>query len=266
MGRPPSIARPIGILLVALLALGVAGCDLMVAQVTPQPSRLSRTPEPLPSIEDDPGEVPTPRPEHSGDGPDLVDAADGLADLDSYRVSVSSTGLVPATVPNGRVTMTSTLVQGDSPAAEFTMVGVDGLEGGRLQAVVIGDQAWTKEGAGRWTVSPGGAADFDAAFTTLSPIGLASGFEALSATFTPAGSGTKNGIRSVHYRAQAGADTEDLGLSSGTADLWIATSGNFLVSLDLDGTWDVDGAPTPVTLKIEVTRVNDRSNTVKPPV
>jgi hypothetical protein len=266
LGRPPSIARSVGILLVALVSFGVAGCDLMVAQVTPQPSRLSRTPEPLPSIEDDPGEVPTPRPEASGNGPDLVDAANGLADLASYRVNVSSTGLVPAVVPNGRVTMTSTLVQGASPAAEFTMVGVDGLAGGRLQAVVIGDEAWTKEGAGRWMVSPGGAADFDAAFTTLSPIDLASGFEALSGSFEPAGLGTKNGVRARHFRAQAGAATEDAGLSSGTADLWIATSGGFLVSLDLDGTWDVDGAPTPVTLKIEVTRVNDRSNTVKSPL
>jgi hypothetical protein len=265
LGRPPSIARPIGLLLVALLAVGLAGCDLMVAQVTPQPSRLSRTPEPLPSIEDDPGEVPTPRPETSGNGSDLLDAANGLADLDSYRVSVSSTGLVPATQPNGRVTMTSTLVQSDAPAAEFTMVGVDGLVGGRLQAVVIGDEAWTKEGSGSWTLSPGGAADFDAAFTTLSPIELAGGFEALSGSFQPAGAGTKNGVRSKHFRAEAGADTEDAGLSSGTADLWVAATGGFLVSLDVDGTWDVDGAPTPVTLKIEVTRVNDRANTVKPP-
>lgn len=267
MGRSPSIAvRPIGLFLVAFTVATLSGCDLMVATVTPQPSRLSRTPEPLPSLLEEPDEVPTPRPPTSGEGPDILDAANALADLGSYRVSVVSTGLVPASSTDGRVTMTSTLVQGDAPAAEFTMIGVDGLEGGRLQAVVIGDEAWLKAGAGRWMKSPGGAADFDAAFTTLSPIDLAGGFEGLSSAIVPAGSGRRNGIASRHYRVNsASADAAAAGLTTGAADIWLAAAGGYLVALDVDGTWDVDGTPTAITLRIDVSGVNDRSNRIRAP-
>ena len=269
MGRSPSIrSRVIGPLLVAALAVLLVACDLMVApSPTPRPSRPSRTPEPLPSIVADPDDVPTPRPEPSGNGPDLVDAANGLADLDSYRVTVVSTGLVPATPAGGSVSMTSTLVQGDNPAAEFTMLGVDGFEGGRLQAIVIGDEAWLKEGSGNWRKSPGGAADFDAAFTTLSPIDLTSGFEDLSAGLVAAGTARKNGIPTRHYHADgSNPAVSAAGLTTGAADTWLAVDGGYLVSFAVSGTWDVDGAPTPVTLRIEVSRVNDRSNTVRRPV
>jgi hypothetical protein len=269
LGRSPSIrSRVIGPLLVAALAVLLVACDLMVApSPTPRPSRPSRTPEPLPSIIADPEDVPTPRPEPSGNGPDLVDAANGLADLDSYRVSVGSTGLVPATTPGGTVSMTSTLVQGDAPAAEFTMLGVDGFEGGRLQAIVIGDEAWLKEGGGSWKKSPGGAADFDAAFTTLSPIDLTTGFEEISAGLVAAGTGRRNGVAARHYHVDAtNAAAAAAGLTAGAADAWLAVDGGYLVSFVVSGTWDVDGDPTPVTLRIDVSRVNDRANTVRRPV
>ncbi len=258
--------RLIAIGAVAAVVLALAGCDLMVATVTPQPSRFSRTPEPLPSVIDEPDEVPTPRPAPSGNGPDFVDAANALADLDSYRVSVVSTGLVPASKPGGTVSMTSTLVQGDRPAAEFTMVGVDGLEGDRLAAIVIGDEAWLKPGGGRWAKSPGGAADFDAAFTTLSPIDLASGFESLTTAIQPVGTGKRNGISARHYRADSADEAvAAAGLTTGAADLWLAANGGYLVALDVAGTWDVDGTPTDITLRIDVSRVNDRANVIRPP-
>lgn len=269
MGRSPSIrSRVIGPLFVAALAVLLVACDLMVApSPTPRPSRASRTPEPLPSVVADPEDVPTPRPAPSGNGPDLVDAANGLADLGSYRATVVSTGLVPATPAGGSVSMTSTLVQGHQPAAEFTMVGVDGFEGGRLQAVVIGDEAWLKEGSGGWQKSPGGAADFDAAFTTLSPIDLTTGFEDISTGLVAAGTGRKNGIRARHYHADGSNPTvAAAGLTTGAADAWLAVDGGYLVAFTVSGTWDVDGTPTPVTLRIDVSRVNDRSNTVRRPV
>ena len=163
--------------------------------------------------------------------------------------------------------MTSTLVQGDPPAAEFTMLGVDGFEGGRLQAVVIGDEAWLKEGSGGWQKSPGGAADFDAAFTTLSPIDLTTGFEDISAGLVASGTARKNGIRARHYHVDASTPAvAAAGLTTGAADAWLAVDGGYLVAFVVSGTWDVDGAPTAVTLKIDVSRVNDRSNTVRRPV
>ena len=249
------------------VALVTAGCDLMVATVTPEPSRLSRTPEPLPTVQPEPSdEGPTPRPE--GSGPDLVDAANALADLDSYRVAVTSTGLVPSTGSDGLVRMSSTLVQGEEPAVRFSIAGLDGIPGGSLEAIVIGDAAWVRDGAGRWSKSPGGAADFDAAFTALSPTDLATEFDGLAAGLQAAGSGTRNGIAARHYRIDSSSPgAAAAGLSTGSADVWLATRGSFLVAFDLDGSWDVDGdgTPTPVTLRIDVSRVNDRANVVRRP-
>lgn len=266
----PAASRAAPLVLAGLalvVAAGLTGCDLMTATSSARPSRLVATPEPtvepLPSEND---EVPTLRPEPSGGGPDLAGAADALADLGSYRVSVVSRGLVPAATADGLVTMTSTLVQGDHPAAEFTMKGADGLEGGRLDAVVIGDEAWLRPGGGHWSKSPGGAADFDAAFTTLSPIDLVGGFEDLSAALRRVGSERRNGIPATHYRAVATDPVAGAaGLTQGALDVWLAAGGGHLVALAVDGTWDVDGTPTAVTLTIEVSHVGDRSNVIRAP-
>lgn len=253
--------------LLGLLGAASGGCDLMTAQATPRPSRLVATPAPIPSAVPDPSdEVPTLRPEPSGDGPDLVAAADALADLESYRVTVVSRGLVEASSPDGSVTMTSTLVQGTAPAAEFSMRGVAGLEGGSLEAVVIGDEAWLRAGGGRWLKSPGGAADFDAAFTTLSPIALVGGFEELAAAVHQISTERRNGIATVRYRAESGdPEAAEAGLTGGRADMWLAADGGYLVALAIDGTWDVDGVPTPILLRIDISRINDPANVVRPP-
>ncbi len=251
----------------AALALTSGGCDLMIATVTPQPSRLSRTPEPLPTLPPEPtDEVPTLRPESSG--PDLIDASNALADLDSYRVAVSSVGLVPATSADGVVRMSSTTVNGEEPAVRFSIAGLDGLPGGRLEAIEIGDAAWTRDDAGRWTKSPDGAADFDAAFTALSPMDLATQFDGLAPALLAADNGRKNGIAARHYRIESSsAAATAAGLSDGSADLWVAARGGYLVAFSLVGSWDVDGdgTATPVTLRIDVSHVNDRANTVRPP-
>lgn len=247
--------------------MSLAGCDLMTAQSTPRPSRLVATPVPQPSVPPDASdEVPTIRPDPSGRGPDLVAAANALADLDSYRVTVASRGLMEATTADGTVTMTSTLIQGEAPAAAFTMRGVAGLDGGSLEAIVIGDEAWLRSGGGRWIRSPGGAADFDAAFTTLSPIDLVAGFEELAASINRIADEQKNGIPSIRYRAESGdPEAAAAGLTGGRADLWLAAEAGYLVALEIDGTWDVDGSPTPIFLQIDVAGVNDPANRISPP-
>lgn len=257
--------RRLTLALIAVLLL--AGCDLMIAQTSPRPSRAVATREPAPIAESEPpDEVPTLRPDPSGSGPDLLVATDALADLRSYRVTLRSRGLVPATPPGGTVTMTSTLIQTDDPAAEFTMTGVDGFTGGRLDAVVIGAEAWLREGGRSWKKSPGGAADFDAAFTTLSPIELVGAFEGLSGALTAVGSEKRNGIQATHLHGDASDPVAAAaGLSSGTIDVWLAPGKGYLVSLVIDGDWDTDGVASPVYLRIEVSRVNAGSNRVSPP-
>jgi len=257
---------PFAAALAIIAAASLAGCDLMTAQTTPRPSRLVATPEPGVSLDPEPpDEAPTLRPEPTG-GTDILDAANALADLDSYRVTVRARGLVPATTVGGTVAMTSTLIQTEHPAAKFTMTGVAGFDGGRLDAIVIGANAWLRSNGGPWKKSPGGAADFDAAFTTLSPIELAGTFEGLSAGLVEVAIERRNGNRTVHSRVDA-ADPSAVaaGLTTGTADLWVSASKGNLVGLIVDGTWDLDGAPTPVYLRIEVSRVNASTNEVSRP-
>jgi hypothetical protein len=268
MPRPP-FARPLrAVLLAAALLPVLVGCDLVLAPESAKPSRLVATPEPTPEptpAESD--EFQTLPPEPSGSGSSLVDAADALADLRSYRVTVSTRGLVPATTPGGAVTMTSTLIQGEHPAATFTMTGVDGFDGGRLQAIVIGDEAWLREGTGSWRKSPGGAADFDAAFTAMSPAELVAEFDVLSPTLKTVGIERRNGQRTEHLRADASDDpVAAAGLTTGSIDLWRATTGDALVALLVDGTWTGDdGQPNRVVLKVDVSRVDDPANRVVPP-
>jgi len=269
MHRPPAfVARLARVSLLVAMAASLAACELMQAPASPIASRRVATPQPTAAGPDATDEVPTIRPIPSG-GVDLIGAADALADLDSYRVSVVSRGLVPTSSPDGRVSMTSTLVQGDHPAAALTMSGVDGFEGlasGLFHAIVIGDEAWLRSGSGGWAKSPGGAADFDAVLTTLSPSELVGGFEALGPAFVRVGPESKNGHATIHYRADAADPVASAGgLTSGGVDVWLASSGGALISIAADGTVDVDGTGTPVALAIDVTHINDPANKVRPP-
>jgi hypothetical protein len=264
----PVVARLAHASLLLVLTASVTGCALMEAPSSPTPSRRLASPPTLPSIPVASDEVPTPRPVPSS-GIDLIGAADALADLDSYRVAIVSRGLVPSSATDGRVTMTSTLVQGDVPAASFTMTGIDGVEGladAPLRVIVIGDEAWLRSGTGRWTKSPGGAADFDAAITTLSPTELVSGFEALGPAFVKVGPEAKNGRPTTRYHVES---TDPIavegGLTAGGIDVWLGHDAGELVGILADGKVDVDGTVTSVYLRIDVTHVNDPTNRVRPP-
>jgi hypothetical protein len=264
----PSTRPLVALVLVVVAATSAAGCDAVFG---PEPSPSVRavasapaSEEPAPTESD---EFQTLPPDPGTTGPSLVAAAQALADLDSYRVSITTRNLVPAATSGGVVSMTSTLIQGDQPAARFVMTGADGFAGGRLEAVVIGDEAWLREGSGAWQKSAGGAADFDAAFTTMSPVELVTPFEGLSTRLVVGGTERRNGIRATRLDLDATDGTaSDAGLTDGTLQLWRATSGRYLVGLVLDGTWLTDdGSPSHVELKVEVTNVNDAKNRVVAP-
>jgi len=261
------VRRACGVALLAALGVTISACSLLSAPTSPVPSRQAVAATPTADATPDAtDEAPTARPVPSGPV-DLIGAADALADHRSYRVTVVARGLVPSSAADGRVTMTSTLIQGDHPAAEFTLAGIDGFEGvgaGGIHAVVIGDEAWLRTGSGAWTKSPGGAADFDAAFTTMSPTDLVDGFEGLGPAFILVGTETKHGTPTTHYRIDP-ARAAAAGMSSGGVDAWIARSGGELIAIRADGTFDVDGTKTPILLQIDVTRIDDPANRVRPP-
>jgi hypothetical protein len=76
---------------------------------------------------------------------------------------------------------------------------------------------------------------------------------------------TKNGVQAIHVRADhstavsAGQPTIPPG---GTVDLWVATDGNFLVALEVNGMATAGG---PTSVKLEVTNINDPSLSVSAP-
>jgi len=124
---------------------------------------------------------------------------------------------------------------------------------------------WWRAGAA--CASPGGAADFDAAFTPLSPVDLVGGFEGLSGGLRRVGPERRNGLATIHYRVDAtDAIAASAGLSAGQLDAWVAADGGYLVALTVDGTWDVDGSPTHVILTVQVTRVDAAANRIVPPI
>ena len=123
-----------------------------------------------------------------------------------------------------------------------------------------------RSGSGSWVKSPGGAADFDALFTTLSPTEFVGGFDALGPAFVRVGPEQKNGRATIHYRVNpTDPAAAEAGLTSGSVDAWLAQVGGALISLAADGTVDVDGTATPVLLQIDVTRIDDPANRIRPP-
>jgi hypothetical protein len=259
--------RPITVVLTALITLGVGACDSFLGP-PPSPTPLATTtPSATPS--EPPDELPTPRASRAEGAVDIVAATEALVDLRSYRVRISARNLVPSAQPDGAVTMTETVVSASDPSAvAFTITGADLTDGETIDAIVIGEEAWLKNGNGKWAKSPGGAADFDAVFTTLSPDSIVFGFDDIASAMTMVGSETKNGRAADHYRLDAATDAavaSAAGMTAGSADLWLASEGQFLIGMAVDATTNIDGTASHVVLTIDIDRINDPRNVVRAP-
>ena len=76
----------------------------------------------------------------------------------------------------------------------------------------------------------------------------------------------KNGERTTHYVSEDGdEEAAAAGLTHGNTNLWLARDGGYLVGLAIEGTWALDETPTPISLTIDVTNVNDPANRISPP-
>jgi len=251
----------------AVMVICVGGCDSFLGP-PPSPSPIRSTaPSATPS--QPPDELPTPRASRAEGALDIVAATEALVDLRSYRVRISARNLVPAAKPDGIVTMTETVVATADPSAvAFTISGADLTDGETVEAIVIGEGAWIRTGNGKWAKSPGGAADFDAVFTTLSPDSIVFDFDDIASAMTKVGSETKNGRATEHYRLDADSNAavaSAVGMTAGAADVWLATEGRLLIAMAVDATMDVDGTATHVVLTIDVDRINDARNVVRAP-
>ncbi len=167
----------------------------------------------------------------------------GLANLDSYQVSISVGGneVYKGTVVTKPVLSRDLTVSGDT------------------RIVVIGNEAWVGQGGGKLASVPEAMAA--GLFATYDPTLLVGAFSgaAWAQNSADMGAEQKNGISAHHYHIDSttvlGGFT---GLPAGAViDVWIADDG-YLAAFEATGT-------TGGNVSIEVTNVNDPANKVDRP-
>jgi hypothetical protein len=237
-----------------------------------------------------PAEAPAETPETSGpasssESPAAIgDVAQGLSNLTSYRFRIYLEGVVPGPgqsaapeetpISSQPITMEATVVLKPERAMNFTVSGLGGGETGSadMSYVVIGDRLWMSVGGQAMELPAGSAEEMMKSFDALAPdkvfstsfVGYASGLQQV-------GIETKNGVRAVHYRfdqqalqglAQLHGATS---ASDWSADIWIATDGNYLVSAVQKGKVTSAAVASDYLVSIDITNINDPANKVEPP-
>ena len=167
----------------------------------------------------------------------------GLANLDSYRVSI---GVGGAEVYKGTV-VTKPVLSRDLTVSGDTRI------------VVIGDEAWVGQGGGTLASVPMAMAT--GLFGMYDPSLLVGAFSgaAWAQNSLDKGAEQKNGINAHHYHIDSTTVVGGFtGLPAGAViDVWIADDG-YLAAFEATGTTGGD-------IKIEVTNVDDPANKVERP-
>ena len=190
---------------------------------------------------------------------DLSNSASALSSVNSYTVSITTTG--------GSNPGSETIVVVRKPALAESITAT--TAGKTTRIVVVGSAVWIDEGTGTFTKTAMPAAALSAMTSAFDPgtfVHRANSSVALSALQT-VGVETKNGVPALHLRADhstavpAGQPTIAPGA---TIDLWVATDGNYLVALEMNGL--VSSTSTnPSSVMLEVTNINDPSLSVSAP-
>jgi hypothetical protein len=255
--------------LAAAAALAVAACAGSVSTRAPSEApAVSVAPASVapPASEAPPSEAAAPV-----EGPDVNAAAAALDDIDKYALDLKVAGLMEMASGASEITMSGTIDR-EAGSYQFDMSGVAGLEelggGSAVSFVVIGPDAWISTGDGNFIKAPGGAAMFGSLEQALAPGTLLGSIPTGSLQNLPAvGQEEKNGVATTHYHV-TGADApqvaEGLGPDS-VVDLWIADDGGYIVSMAMDGVVPVNGTDTPVTMSIDISRINDESIAIEEP-
>ena len=185
-------------------------------------------------------------------------AASGVSALSSYQLDISVTSGSDETAMSILATTTPTA------ATHYTMGGSDSLE----IISIEGDGAWIKQGD-TWVEPPGGVDLYLSAFSFFAPDRIVSTYRLglFAAQFQDQGSEEHNGIASRHLHLDAadvsGPSAEGFP-EDGMFDLWVAEDGGYLVGLAFSGTDTETGEYTEMS--VEVSRVNDPSISVEPPI
>ena len=260
------------LILAAAAALAIAACGGSVSTIAPsEAAAVSEAPASVapPAAEAPPSEAPVAS--VAAEGPDVNAAAAALDDIDKYALDLKVAGLMETASEASEITMTGT-VDREAGSYQFDMSGVAGLEdlggGSAVSFVVIGPDAWISTGDGNYIKAPGGAAMFGSLEQALAPGTLLGSIPTGSLQNLPAvGQEDKNGVATTHYHvtgAESPQVSEGLGPDS-VVDLWIADDGGYIVSMAMDGVVPVNGTDTPVTMSIDISRINDASIAIEPP-
>lgn len=202
-------------------------------------------------------------------------ATSALDALDSYEFSVEiATSETTAGVETkSRNAMSGIVVNRPDKASTLNMDEYDASDTltSSTGVLVIGSSSWTRNGASDpWVAIPAAQADlFIQGFATFRPeqiFGLY--FAALGNDFTSAGTETKNGVPSTHYKG-GDAIGSILGAIAGfqgnwKSDVWLATDGGFLVHSEASGD-GVNGADTGTfRMTVDITKPN-AAGPIEPP-
>jgi hypothetical protein len=174
---------------------------------------------------------------------DIGQLTAGLANVDSYRVSVTLKGEEQYT----GVVVTKPVLSRD------VMIG------GKTRIVVIGDEAWMGDEGASLTAVPGGlATQMFAAYDPTLLVGAFSG-PGWAQSSLDQGTEEKNGVTAKHYHIDPTTVAGGFaGVPAGASiDVWIADAG-YLVALDAKGFPNGD-------MSIQVSGVDDPANQVERP-
>jgi hypothetical protein len=212
-----------------------------------------------PGLSFDPGELP-------GFGA----ATTALDALDSYRYNVQFTSVDAEAGADGITIMSGIVVNQPEDASRTDMIekAPDGSITSQTSFILAGNQAWTSDDGETWEAIPAEMAPFiTQIFEAFRPEQIFSlYFAPATSGFGSAGQEEKNGIASVHYRA----DESAFGLfgtlagfdASWEADVWLAVDGGHLVSSIVRGQGS-DGELFEAI--VDITNVNDPANAIIPP-
>jgi hypothetical protein len=238
-------ARRAGALLIpfALIVAACGGTTSSTAPASGGTSEASPTASVEPAASQAAGESPGALPSFAIPSFDIGELTKGLANVDSYRVSISVGGVE----------------QYKGVVVTKPVLSRDVTISGGTRIVVIGNEAWTAQGSEPLKSVPAQlASGMFAAFDPTLLVGMFSGPQ-WAASSLDKGTEQKNGVDAKHLVIDSStAGTPLAGLPAGASiDLWIADKG-YLVALETKGTTGGD-------ISIEVTGVDDPANKVDRP-
>jgi len=256
--------------LAVLVTLAVAACSGSAASSAPTGAPAeSVAPAPQASA---PSEAPASAPAATrAEGPNVNAAAAALESIRKYALDMKASGIADMASGANEITM-SGLVDRDANAYQYSVSGFAGLEelGGAstVSFIVIGDDAWISTGDDNFFPTPGGAAMFSSMQQGLEPATLLASVPQAALQYLPVvGREDKNGVATTHYHV-TGADApqvaEGIG-PDGVIDLWLADDGGYIVSMAVTGIGDVNGTSTPISMALDISRINDASISIERP-